>query len=83
MDIYLGHAPGYAADSSADANRLYMTEGPAYRWLVANADRFGFVNYPFEPWHWEWAGEAPRAPAGVAALSAAGSLGRSAGSAGP
>jgi len=62
MDIYLGHAPGYAADSSADANRLYMTESPAYRWMVLNADRFGFVNYPFEPWHWEWTGEAPRAP---------------------
>jgi zinc D-Ala-D-Ala carboxypeptidase len=21
--------------------------------------RFGFVNYPFEPWHWEWTGEPP------------------------
>jgi hypothetical protein len=62
MDLYLGHAPGFSADSSADANRLFMTEGPAYRWLVDNADRFGFVNYPFEPWHWEWAEEAPRTP---------------------
>ena len=25
------------------------------RWLVANGHRFGFHNYPFEPWHWEWA----------------------------
>ena len=24
-----------------------------------NAGRFGFVNYAFEPWHWEWTGEAP------------------------
>lgn len=62
MDLYLGHAPGFLADSSADANRLYLTQGPAYRWLLANADRFGFVNYPFEPWHWEWTGESPRAP---------------------
>ena len=59
MDVYLGHAPGFAADSSADANRLVIADGPAYRWLLANAGRFGFVNYPFEPWHWEWTGEAP------------------------
>ena len=39
-----------------------MVAAPAYRWLVANADRFGFVNYPFEPWHWEWTGEPPKAP---------------------
>jgi D-alanyl-D-alanine dipeptidase len=62
MDLYLGHAPGFSADASADANRLYLTQAPAYRWLLANADRFGFVNYPFEPWHWEWTGEAPGSP---------------------
>lgn len=65
MDLYLGHAPGFLADASADANRLHLSEGEAYRWLVANADRFGFVNYPFEPWHWEWTGEAPKVSAGV------------------
>jgi LAS superfamily LD-carboxypeptidase LdcB len=81
MDLYLGHAPGYAADSSADANRLAMTEGPAYRWLLANAGRFGFVNYPFEPWHWEWTGEAPQ-PGGPL-LSAAGTRARPDRSAGP
>jgi D-alanyl-D-alanine dipeptidase len=59
MDLYVGQAPGFGPDSSADANRLYMTRTPAYRWLVANAHRFGFVNYPFEPWHWEWTGETP------------------------
>lgn len=59
LDMYVGHAPGYPPDSSADPNRLYMTTTPTYRWLVANAERFGFVNYPFEPWHWEWTGEAP------------------------
>ena len=57
MDLYLGAAPGYGPDSSQDENRLYISRGPAYRWLVANAGRFGFVNYPFEPWHWEWTGE--------------------------
>ncbi len=59
VDLYLGAAPGFAADSSDDANRLFLSRGPAYRWLVSNAGRFGFVNYPFEPWHWEWTGESP------------------------
>jgi len=59
MDLYVGQAPGFGPDSSADPNRLFMSHTPTYRWLVANADRFGFVPYPFEPWHWEWTGEAP------------------------
>jgi hypothetical protein len=59
VDLDLGAAPGFSIDSSADANRLWQTRTPAYRWLVANAGRFGFVNYAFEPWHWEWTGEAP------------------------
>lgn len=59
LDLYVGQAPGFGPDSSADANRLFMSRTPAYRWLVGNADRFGFVPYPFEPWHWEWTGEAP------------------------
>ena len=58
-DITLGHAPGFTVDSSADPNRLYMTRTATYCWLLANAGRYGFVNYPFEPWHWEWTGEAP------------------------
>lgn len=56
MDLYLGEAPGFAPDSSADANRLYLSRSIGYRWLVRNASRFGFVNYAFEPWHWEWTG---------------------------
>ena len=59
MDIYVGEAPGFRPDSSADPNRLFMSQTPTYRWLVANADRYGFAPYPFEPWHWEWTGEAP------------------------
>jgi LAS superfamily LD-carboxypeptidase LdcB len=57
MDLWVGNAPGFGPDSSADANRAAMTAGPQYRWLLANAARFGFVNYVFEPWHWEWTGE--------------------------
>jgi hypothetical protein len=56
LDLYLGAAPGSAMDSSDDVNRDYLAHGGAYRWMVKNAARFGFVNYPFEPWHWEWTG---------------------------
>ena len=56
-DLYLGAAPGSRPDSTDDFNRLFQTKTPAYRWLIANAGRFGFVNYAFEPWHWEWTGE--------------------------
>ena len=59
VDLFLGSAPGYPPDSSADPNRLFQSRSAAYGWLVANAAHFGFVNYPFEPWHWEWTGEAP------------------------
>ena len=59
LDLDLGAAPGFRPDDSADPNRLWMSRTPAYRWLVANAGRFGFLPYPFEPWHWEWTGEAP------------------------
>ncbi|MBC7668299.1 D-alanyl-D-alanine carboxypeptidase family protein [Caulobacter sp. DWR2-3-1b2] len=57
MDVYIAAALGFGPDSSNDANRLIMTRSDLYRWLVANAGRFGFVNYVYEPWHWEWTGE--------------------------
>lgn len=56
IDLYIGALPGQSPVSSDDENRLFQTRTPAYRWLVANAARFGFVNYVFEPWHWEWTG---------------------------
>lgn len=54
LDVYVGQAPGFGPDSSADANRLAMTRSRPYRWLLANAGRFGFRPYVFEPWHWEY-----------------------------
>lgn len=57
MDLWVGETPGFGPDSSADANRLAMVRTASYRWLLVNAGRFGFVNYAFEPWHWEWTGE--------------------------
>jgi zinc D-Ala-D-Ala carboxypeptidase len=59
MDLYLGEAPGFPPDSAADPSRLYLSHSNAYLWMVAHAGAFGFVNYPFEPWHWEWTGEPP------------------------
>jgi len=59
VDLNVGYAPGFKADDSSNENRLYQTRTPVYRWLVRNAAHFGFVNYVFEPWHWEWTGEAP------------------------
>ena len=56
LDLVVGAAEGYTVDASAQPNRLVQSESAAYRWLVANARRFGFVNYVFEPWHWEWTG---------------------------
>ena len=64
VDLYLGQAPGHDPVSSAFDSRLYLSRTPAYRWLVANAGRFGFVNYAYEPWHWEWTGD-PSLPRGT------------------
>ncbi|MBX3476552.1 MAG: D-alanyl-D-alanine carboxypeptidase family protein [Brevundimonas sp.] len=58
VDLYVGQIEGLGVDSTVPASRRHMSQGAAYRWLVANAGRFGFVPYVFEPWHWEWVGEA-------------------------
>jgi lysozyme len=47
IDFYLGDR-----NSSSNVARLRML--PAYKWLVANAARFGFYPYEREPWHWEY-----------------------------
>ncbi len=63
VDLHVGTAPGFGPDSSDDSNRRAMVKTLAYRWLVTNAARFGFVNYVFEPWHWEWSPPRASAPA--------------------
>lgn len=65
LDLYVGRLPEMAADSTDVQNRLHQSRGAAYRWLVKNARRFGFVNYVYEPWHWEYVG--PAAEEGTAA----------------
>lgn len=54
VDLHVGRAPGLGVDSTDAWSRLHMARGPAYRWLVRNAGRFGFVPYVYEPWHWEY-----------------------------
>lgn len=57
FDLVITPRPGGRVDSTEDANRLAMSQSPEYLWMVENAARFGFVNYVFEPWHWEFVGD--------------------------
>jgi zinc D-Ala-D-Ala carboxypeptidase len=50
LDVYVGGSPVETKDS----NRAIQVNTPAYRWLVKNAERFGFRPYFYEPWHWEY-----------------------------
>jgi len=54
LDLYVGGDPV----ETRDANRAFQIQTPVYRWLVRNAGRFGFRPYFYEPWHWEYVGEA-------------------------
>lgn len=68
---YSEHHTGYAVDIG-DGDRpntdleTEFDETPAYRWLQANATRFGFeLSFPednaqgvsYEPWHWRFVGD--------------------------
>jgi len=50
LDLFVGGSPV----DTKDANRAIQVNTPAYRWLVHNAERFGFRPYFYEPWHWEY-----------------------------
>ena len=50
LDIYVGGSPV----DTKDSNRAIQVNTPAYKWLVRNAERFGFRPYFYEPWHWEY-----------------------------
>src|SRR5262245_60126974 len=50
LDLYVGGDPV----DTKDANRAIQVNTPVYKWLVRNADRFGFRPYFYEPWHWEY-----------------------------
>jgi len=50
LDLYVGGDPV----ETKDVNRAIQVNTPVYRWLVQNAERFGFRPYFYEPWHWEY-----------------------------
>jgi LAS superfamily LD-carboxypeptidase LdcB len=50
LDLYVGGLPVETKDS----NRALQVQTPVYKWLVQNAERFGFRPYCYEPWHWEY-----------------------------
>ncbi|HYP54325.1 MAG TPA: M15 family metallopeptidase, partial [Pyrinomonadaceae bacterium] len=52
LDIYVGGEPV----ETKDTNRAIQVRTAAYKWLVKNAERFGFRPYYYEPWHWEYVG---------------------------
>lgn len=53
LDIYVGGEPV----TTKDPNRTIQVETKVYKWLVKNAEKFGFYNYFYEPWHWEYVPE--------------------------
>ncbi len=50
LDLYVGGDPV----DTKDTNRAIQVNTPAYKWLVRNAERYGFRPYFYEPWHWEY-----------------------------
>jgi zinc D-Ala-D-Ala carboxypeptidase len=56
LDIYVGGEPV----STKDTNRAIQVETHVYKWLVKNAEKFGFYPYYYEPWHWEYAPKTSR-----------------------
>jgi D-alanyl-D-alanine carboxypeptidase len=50
------HELGLAIDLSTGGKTIGSRTSPAFKWLAANAGRYGFVNLPSEPWHWSITG---------------------------
>jgi D-alanyl-D-alanine carboxypeptidase len=50
------HELGLAIDLTSGAKTISDRKSPAFKWLAANAGRYGFVNLPSEPWHWSVTG---------------------------
>jgi D-alanyl-D-alanine carboxypeptidase len=49
------HEIGMAVDVTS-GGRTLTSKSPAFKWLQAHADEYGFVNLPSEPWHWSITG---------------------------
>jgi D-alanyl-D-alanine carboxypeptidase len=49
------HEIGLAVDITSGGKTI-TAKSPAFRWLVAHAGAYGFVNLPAEAWHWSITG---------------------------
>jgi D-alanyl-D-alanine carboxypeptidase len=50
------HEIGLAIDLTSGRRTINDRNSAAFKWLAANAGRYGFVNLPSEPWHWSITG---------------------------
>jgi zinc D-Ala-D-Ala carboxypeptidase len=50
------HELGLAIDISSGRKSITDRKSPAFKWLAANAARYGLINLPAEPWHWSITG---------------------------
>lgn len=50
------HEKGLAIDFTHNGASITTRSSPAFRWLAANAGRYGLSNLPSEPWHWSTTG---------------------------
>ena len=46
------HERGLAVDITSGGSTIRSRNSTAFRWLNANAGRYGLKNLPSEPWHW-------------------------------
>mgnify|MGYP000306593054 CR=1 FL=1 len=46
------HERGLAIDFTYQGRIINSRSSPAFKWMAANASRYGFYNLPSEPWHW-------------------------------
>jgi LAS superfamily LD-carboxypeptidase LdcB len=51
------HERGLAVDFNCRGELVDSRADPCFRWLDANAARFGLYNLPSEPWHWSVTGQ--------------------------
>ncbi len=51
------HERGLAVDFTYGGSIITSRSSPAFRWLAANARRYGLYNLPSEPWHWSTNGD--------------------------
>lgn len=50
------HELGLAIDITVNKKTITDRKSPAFKWLTANAARYGLINLPAEPWHWSITG---------------------------